>query len=194
MAPITTPSTSNVPLKKRRRGGQSKSSKLNPKESILGIPKPPAPSQIHDEDDGDDEDDIMVDSSNITIPATTIISHTDIMEEDAPNAASTLADAPLFAPLPASAQKVTAATESRKISIPPHRMTPLKKDWINIFSPLTEMLGLQVRMNVQRRAVEIRVCSISPIQRRRRFKLLILPIRRRNIPKKLVQYKKEQTS
>ncbi|KAI8989718.1 hypothetical protein BD414DRAFT_485008 [Trametes punicea] len=38
----------------------------------------------------------------------------------------------------------------------PHRMTPLKKEWVNIFSPLTEMLQLQVRMNVQRKCVEIR--------------------------------------
>ena len=43
------------------------------------------------------------------------------------------------------------------MAIPPHRMTPLKKEWINIFGPLTEMLGLQVRMNVQRKCVEIRV-------------------------------------
>ncbi|CUA75129.1 Pre-rRNA-processing protein PNO1 [Cryptococcus neoformans var, neoformans B-3501A] [Rhizoctonia solani] len=64
--------------------------------------------------------------------------------------------APSFPALPASAQRATEKAETRKIPIPPHRMTPLKKDWVNIFSPLTEMLGLQVRMNVQKRAVEIR--------------------------------------
>ncbi|CAE6448177.1 unnamed protein product, partial [Rhizoctonia solani] len=63
---------------------------------------------------------------------------------------------PYFPALPASAQRATEKSETRKIPIPPHRMTPLKKDWVNIFSPLTEMLGLQVRMNVQKRAVEIR--------------------------------------
>jgi len=66
------------------------------------------------------------------------------------------ANVPAFPALPASAQRTTEKAESRKIAIPPHRMTPLKKDWVNIFSPLTEMLGLQVRMNVQKRAVEIR--------------------------------------
>lgn len=65
--------------------------------------------------------------------------------------------APAFPPLPASAQRATLKSEMRRIPIPPHRMTPLKKDWVNIFSPLTEMLQLQVRMNVQRRCVEIRV-------------------------------------
>ncbi|KAF8510992.1 eukaryotic type KH-domain type I [Hysterangium stoloniferum] len=61
-----------------------------------------------------------------------------------------------FPPLPASAHAATTKTETRRIPIPPHRMTPLQKDWINIFSPLTEMCGLQVRMNVGRRCVEMR--------------------------------------
>ncbi|EJD44170.1 eukaryotic type KH-domain (KH-domain type I) [Auricularia subglabra TFB-10046 SS5] len=61
-----------------------------------------------------------------------------------------------FPPLPASAQLSAKRSETRRIPIPPHRMTPLKKDWIHIFTPLTEMAGLQVRMNVMRKAVEIR--------------------------------------
>ncbi|QRW27058.1 pre-rRNA-processing protein PNO1 [Rhizoctonia solani] len=73
---------------------------------------------------------------------------------------------PYFPALPASAQRATEKSETRKIPIPPHRMTPLKKDWVNIFSPLTEMLGLQVRMNVQKRAVEIRV-NIQTYKRHR---------------------------
>ncbi|KAF8077679.1 hypothetical protein FPV67DRAFT_7558 [Lyophyllum atratum] len=64
--------------------------------------------------------------------------------------------APAFPPLAANADKTRLKSETRRIPIPPHRMTPLKKDWINIFGPLTEILGLQVRMNVQRRCVEAR--------------------------------------
>ncbi|KAJ4487687.1 hypothetical protein J3R30DRAFT_3430346 [Lentinula aciculospora] len=64
--------------------------------------------------------------------------------------------APAFAPVAADALRTTLKSETRRIPIPPHRMTPLKKDWINIFGPLTEILGLQVRMNVQRRTVEAR--------------------------------------
>ncbi|KAA1469196.1 eukaryotic type KH-domain (KH-domain type I) [Dentipellis sp. KUC8613] len=64
--------------------------------------------------------------------------------------------APSFAPAPASAINSAQKSETRRIPIPPHRMTPLKKDWVNIFGPLTEMLGLQVRMNVQRKCIEIR--------------------------------------
>jgi RNA-binding protein PNO1 len=67
------------------------------------------------------------------------------------------ASAPAFPPLPASAGQTTLKSETRRIAIPPHRMTPLKKDWINIFGPLTEILSLQVRMNVQRKCVEVRV-------------------------------------
>ena len=64
---------------------------------------------------------------------------------------------PTFPEAPLDAHKTTLKSETRRIPIPPHRMTPLKKDWINIFGPLTEVLGLQVRMNIQRRCVEARV-------------------------------------
>jgi RNA-binding protein PNO1 len=36
-------------------------------------------------------------------------------------------------------------------------MTPLKKEWVNVYGPLVEMMGLQVRMNVKRRCVELKV-------------------------------------
>ncbi|KAI9571466.1 hypothetical protein HD554DRAFT_2203518 [Boletus coccyginus] len=76
----------------------------------------------------------------------------DVDPESAPQAHSV----PSFPALPAAAQSTALKSETRRIPIPPHRMTPIKKDWVNIFSPLTEILGLQVRMNVQRRCVEIR--------------------------------------
>ncbi|EIW60160.1 uncharacterized protein TRAVEDRAFT_70628 [Trametes versicolor FP-101664 SS1] len=75
---------------------------------------------------------------------------------DTDAAAPSQSAAPAFPALPASAQRTSLKSETRRIPIPPHRMTPLKKDWVNIFSPLTEMLHLQVRMNVQRKSVEIR--------------------------------------
>ena len=65
-----------------------------------------------------------------------------------------------FPPVAPGAEKTTLKSEMRRIPMPPHRMTPLKKDWLNIFGPLTEILGLQVRMNVQRRCVEIRVSFV----------------------------------
>ena len=79
-----------------------------------------------------------------------------IETDDVPSTSS----APAFPPLPASALQTTLKSETRRVPMPPHRMTPLKKDWVNIFGPLTEMLGLQVRMNVHRRCVEIRVSML----------------------------------
>lgn len=46
--------------------------------------------------------------------------------------------------------------ESRKVSIPPHRMTPLKTAWPKMFPPLVEHLLLQVKMNLKDKAVELR--------------------------------------
>lgn len=95
--------------------------------------------------------------------------------------------APAFPPLAANADKTTLKSETRRIAIPPHRMTPLKKDWINIFGPLTEILGLQVRMNVQRKCVEARVCfqlHDRPLGRTQSF------YRRQNIRKTLELCKK----
>jgi RNA-binding protein PNO1 len=46
--------------------------------------------------------------------------------------------------------------ETRKIPVPPHRMSPLKASWPKVYPPLVEHLKLQVRMNVKNRAVELR--------------------------------------
>ena len=51
--------------------------------------------------------------------------------------------------------------ESRKVLIPPHRMTPLKSAWPKIYPPLVEHLKLQVRMNVKARAVELRTSKYT---------------------------------
>lgn len=64
---------------------------------------------------------------------------------------------PLFAPETASSSSVRV--EERKIRIPPHRMTPLKASWPKIYPPLVEHLGLQVRMNIAKKAVELRTSS-----------------------------------
>lgn len=61
---------------------------------------------------------------------------------------------PQFAP-----QKDSPAAyrvETRKVPIPPHRMSPLKASWPKIYPPLVEHLKLQCRMNVKTKAVELR--------------------------------------
>jgi hypothetical protein len=47
--------------------------------------------------------------------------------------------------------------DSRSVAVPPHRFTPLKDQWLKVYTPLVEQMKLQVRMNLRSRRVEIRV-------------------------------------
>lgn len=49
-----------------------------------------------------------------------------------------------------------ARIESRKVPIPPHRMSPLKSTWPKIYPVVVEHLNLAIRMNVKSKAVELR--------------------------------------
>lgn len=49
-------------------------------------------------------------------------------------------------------------SEFRKVPVPPHRYTPLKENWMKIFTPVVEHLHLQIRFNLAKRTVEIRTC------------------------------------
>lgn len=61
---------------------------------------------------------------------------------------------PRFSSASNSGEKVKI--ESRKIPVPPHRMTPLKNSWPKIYPPLVDHLKLQVRMNLKTKSVELR--------------------------------------
>ena len=63
----------------------------------------------------------------------------------------------LFAPEKPS--KSVHRAEERKVRVPPHRMSPLKNNWTKIYPPLVEHLKLQVRMNIAKKAVELRTSS-----------------------------------
>jgi len=65
---------------------------------------------------------------------------------------------PQFPPI--SADKLTGgAVEMRKVAVPAHRYTPLKENWMKIYSPIVENLQLQVRFNLKTRNVEIKTCK-----------------------------------
>eukprot|EP00062_Callorhinchus_milii_P007867 gi/632949968/ref/XP_007890465.1/ PREDICTED: RNA-binding protein PNO1 [Callorhinchus milii] len=49
--------------------------------------------------------------------------------------------------------------EIRKIPVPAHRYTPLKENWLKIFTPIVEHLHLQVRFNLKTRNVEVKTCK-----------------------------------
>lgn len=66
---------------------------------------------------------------------------------------------PVFAP-----EKINNSVyriETRKVPVPPHRMTPLKANWPKIYPPLVEHLKLQMRMNIKNRAVELRTSKFT---------------------------------
>lgn len=53
-------------------------------------------------------------------------------------------------------QDLSEGQHLRKVPIPPNRMTPLKANWLKIYSPLVEQLKLHVRFNPKTRTVEMK--------------------------------------
>lgn len=52
--------------------------------------------------------------------------------------------------------------DMRKIPVPAHRYTPLKENWLKIFTPVVEHLQLQIRFNLKTRNVEIKAAKETP--------------------------------
>jgi len=61
---------------------------------------------------------------------------------------------PDFPPLAPS--KLSGKPEIRRVSVPPHRLTPLRENWINIYTPIVQNMKLQIRMNTKSKSVEVR--------------------------------------
>lgn len=115
--------------------------------------------------------DLAVEETIHDAPQSAIDQHDDILitntdaqpteADSAPEASASMdidsESRPFFAPEAAS--KTAVRIEERKIRIPPHRMTPLKTSWPKIYPPLVEHLHLQVRMNLAKKAVELRTCN-----------------------------------
>ncbi|XP_042894924.1 RNA-binding protein pno1 [Parasteatoda tepidariorum] len=60
---------------------------------------------------------------------------------------------------PAKSVDSTGKGEMRKIPVPPNRYTPLKENWMKIFTTVVEHLHLSIRFNLKRRMVEIQTCK-----------------------------------
>jgi RNA-binding protein PNO1 len=63
---------------------------------------------------------------------------------------------PSFPPLSA-VELAGGKSELRKIPVPAHRYTPLKKHWVDIYNPIVTHMKLQIRMNTKTRNVELKV-------------------------------------
>lgn len=112
---------------------------------------PEAPSAT----DLDDNDDVLLDTTTTASlePSTQQRPPSETLPRS-PDPNTTLEGAPRFPPAPVS--KSTHVVETRSVPVPPHRMTPLKRSWPEIYPPLVSHLKLQVRMNVKSKTVELR--------------------------------------
>ncbi|XP_061692534.1 RNA-binding protein PNO1 [Syngnathoides biaculeatus] len=64
---------------------------------------------------------------------------------------------PQFPPI--CLDKLKGADQMRKVAVPAHRYTPLKENWLKIYTPIVENLQLQIRFNLKTRNVEIKTCK-----------------------------------
>lgn len=101
------------------------------------------------------DDTLLIDTTNVP-PAHTPMDVESGSERTAPTEALTLDESgkPRFVPEAQAGMKVKL--ESRKVPVPPHRMTPLKNTWMKIYPPLVDHLKLQVRMNLRTKTVEMK--------------------------------------
>lgn len=70
-------------------------------------------------------------------------------------------DKPQFAPLSAYEQN-GKKIEFRRVTVPQHRMTPLKNSWMNLYTPVTENMKLDMRMNLKAKKVELKTNADTP--------------------------------
>ncbi|KAJ1698297.1 hypothetical protein LUZ63_006809 [Rhynchospora breviuscula] len=50
----------------------------------------------------------------------------------------------------------------RKIPVPPHRFAPLKRNWMEIYTPIYEQMKVDIRMNLKARRVELKTRQDTP--------------------------------
>jgi len=124
--------------------------------------------QQHDDDDDgmegvaaaspaghfDDEDDEF-DAS--TVQEGAVLDNVDAM--DAETAAAAVLK-PHFPPVSAS-ELIDGMKDTRRVLVPPHRFTPLKENWLKIYTPVVEHMKLQIRMNLKSKRVELRTSQVT---------------------------------
>lgn len=74
---------------------------------------------------------------------------------------ASLPKAPKFAPLKAH-EMSDGKIQFMRVPVPPHRFTPLKKSWMEIYTPVFEEMKIDIRMNVKTRNVELKTRSDTP--------------------------------
>ncbi|KMZ68926.1 Pre-rRNA-processing protein PNO1 [Zostera marina] len=72
-----------------------------------------------------------------------------------------LSEKPIFKALTAS-EMSNGKVQFRKIPVPAHRYTPLKKSWMEIYTPVNEQMIIDIRMNLKARKVEMKTKQDTP--------------------------------
>ncbi len=60
-----------------------------------------------------------------------------------------------------NAKAIINQNEIRRIQVPQHRMAPLKKSWEKIVTLVVEKMKLLIRMNVQRKCIELKASEVT---------------------------------
>lgn len=109
----------------------------------------------------DDDDDVLLDqdmentTSDATSTTTTAEGEVTQQKKESKGVVLDEAGKPRFGSAN-HANGTKVKLESRKVAVPPHRMTPLRNNWTKIYPPLVDHLKLQVRMNLKTKSVELR--------------------------------------
>ncbi|XP_004242475.1 uncharacterized protein [Solanum lycopersicum] len=74
---------------------------------------------------------------------------------------ATLPAKPNFQPLKAH-EISDGHVQFRKVTVPQHRYTPLKKVWMEIYNPIFEQMKIDIRMNLKKRRVELKTRTDTP--------------------------------
>ncbi len=59
-----------------------------------------------------------------------------------------------------SSKEMSSESDYQRIPVPPHRYSPLKVHWLEIYQPIVEHMKMQIRFNPKKRCVELRVIII----------------------------------
>jgi len=65
-----------------------------------------------------------------------------------------LLPAPVFPPL--KPHEISTGVQEASVTIPKHRLNPLKQHWMDIYQPVVVNMKLQIRFNTRSRSVELR--------------------------------------
>ncbi|KMT14484.1 hypothetical protein BVRB_4g072570 [Beta vulgaris subsp. vulgaris] len=83
------------------------------------------------------------------------------MEVEVATSLPSLPSKPKFGALKAH-EMSDGQVQFRKVAVPQHRFTPLKKAWLEIYTPIYEQMKIDVRMNLKARKVELKTRADTP--------------------------------